>query len=121
MNTDIRIKRVYAAPSPDDGLRVLVDALWPRGISRKKAGIDLWLKEVAPSHDLRKRTHGDPGNWHLFPPAYAAELAAGAGREALEQLRDRVRNGPVTLLYAAKDDVQNNAIVLADILRSGGA
>ncbi|MFV3128774.1 DUF488 domain-containing protein [Niveispirillum sp. KHB5.9] len=121
MIADIRVKRVYAAPDDADGLRVLVDALWPRGIAREKAMIDLWLKEVAPSHGLRKRTHGDPANWHLFPPDYAAELADGVGREALERLRELALKGPVTLLYAAKDEMRNNATVLADILRTGDA
>lgn len=121
MTMDIRVKRVYALPAEADGLRILVDALWPRGISWEKSAIDLWLKEAAPSHELRKRTHGDPANWHLFPPAYAAELADGAGREALARLRELAARGPVTLLYAAKDEVRNNAAALADILRAGGA
>lgn len=114
---DIRVKRVYAPPADTDGLRVLVDALWPRGISWEKSAIDLWIKEVAPSHALRKRIHGDPDRWHLFPPAYRAELAVGSGREALYRLRELAERGPVTLLYAAKDEVCNNAAALADILR----
>ena len=114
---DIKVKRVYAPPADNDGLRVLVDALWPRGISWEKSAIDLWIKEVAPSHALRKRTHANPGYWHLFPPAYATELAEGAGREALDRLRELAGRGPLTLLFAAKDEVRNNAAALADILR----
>ncbi len=113
---DFRVKRVYAASAEADGMRVLVDALWPRGIAKDKARIDLWLKEVAPSHDLRRRTHADPDNWHLFPPAYAAELAGPAGQAALTRLRELAAAGPVTLLFAARDEARNNATVLVDIL-----
>lgn len=114
-----RVKRVYAPPADGDGTRVLVDALWPRGIAKDKARIDLWLKEVAPSHELRRRTHADPDNWHLFPPAYAAELTTPAGQAALARLRELAAAGPVTLLFAAKGEVLNNATVLAEILAGG--
>jgi len=110
MARTVRLKRVYEAPAPGDGTRILVDRLWPRGIARDKAKIDLWLKEIAPSDALRRRFHGHPEEWDAFRAAYAAELeAAGA---AVEALRGHLRTGPVTLLYAARDQEHNNAVAL---------
>lgn len=106
------VKRVYAPAGAGDGTRILVDRLWPRGITRDKAGIDLWLKEVAPSHALRQRFHGKPDDWDAFRAAYAVELEGVVAQAAVKALRDLSRKGPVTLLYAARDEARNNAIAL---------
>jgi uncharacterized protein YeaO (DUF488 family) len=108
----LRIKRVYEAVGPDDGARVLVDRLWPRGVSREGAQIALWLKDIAPSDALRKRFHGKPEDWALFCDAYAEELAEPAARSAVERGRSCLRDGAVTLLYAARDTERNNAVAL---------
>lgn len=106
------LKRVYELPEPGDGTRILVDRLWPRGIARDKARIDLWLKDIAPSDALRKRFHGKPDDWDEFRAAYAAELESAGAQAAAKDLLDRLRNGPVTLLYAARDEDRNNAVAL---------
>ena len=108
----ITVKRVYHPPAPDDGTRILVDRLWPRGVARDKAHIDLWLKDLAPSHGLRKRFHGKPEDWMLFRTAYEEELQDITAQAALEELRSRMRDGPVTLLFAARDEQHNNAVAL---------
>lgn len=107
-----KLKRIYAAPDPTDGTRILVDRLWPRGIAKDKARIDLWLRDLAPSDALRKRFHGKPALWPAFCAAYAAELETPAAQAAVEDLRARLRQGPVTLLYAARDEDRNNAVAL---------
>jgi uncharacterized protein YeaO (DUF488 family) len=110
--TGPKLKRVYAAPEPADGTRILVDRLWPRGIAKEKAGVDLWLKELAPSDALRKRFHAKPAQWDEFCAAYAEELARPQAQEAVAELRRHLREGPVTLLYAASDVERNNAVAL---------
>lgn len=117
---NIRLKRVYEPAAETDGTRILVDRLWPRGISKAKAGIDLWLKDLSPSDDLRKRFHARPEQWQAFCAAYAAELAGDAPQAALSTLRDNVRKGPVTLLYAARDEQHNNAAALKEWLAQHG-
>ncbi len=112
----LQIRRVYEPPSEEDGRRVLVDRLWPRGLSKANARVDLWLKEVAPSHELRKRFHGAPAQWAQFVAAYEAELARSPAAEALEELRALVKKGRVTLLFAASDEAHNNAIALRNLL-----
>jgi uncharacterized protein YeaO (DUF488 family) len=107
-----RIKRVYAAADDDDGLRVLVDRLWPRGISKPKARIDLWLKDVAPSDALRRRVHAGKSTWDDFVAAYGRELDEEPARGAVASLRTHLRDGPVTLLFASRDEERNNAIAL---------
>ena len=109
---EIRVKRVYQPAAREDGRRVLVDRLWPRGLAREKAGIDLWLKAIAPSSELRKRFHGKPADWSAFRRAYAAELAAPEAQEPIAALRRLLGQGPVTLLYAARDEAHNNAVAL---------
>jgi uncharacterized protein YeaO (DUF488 family) len=108
----LALKRVYEPPAPADGTRILVDRLWPRGIARDKARIDLWLKDIAPSDALRRRFHARPAEWQKFVAAYAAELEGAAAQAAAHELRDRLRRGPVTLLYAARDEHNNNAVAL---------
>jgi uncharacterized protein YeaO (DUF488 family) len=113
--TEIRIKRAYDPPAPDDGVRVLVDRLWPRGLKRSEARVETWLKEVAPSAELRKWFGHDPARWGEFQRRYRAELVANA---ALGVLRDLIRdNKRVTLLFAARDAEHNNAVVLREVCR----
>lgn len=109
-----RIKRVYAAASPADGTRVLVDALWPRGLSREAARLDAWCKSVAPSAELRRWFGHDPARWEEFLVRYHAELDANP--EAIAELRTHLGRGPATLLYAARDEGHNNAVALREYL-----
>jgi uncharacterized protein YeaO (DUF488 family) len=111
-----RVKRVYAPAADDDGMRVLVDRLWPRGLTKEKARIDLWLKEIAPSDALRRLVHGDPAKWDAFVAAYAQELARDPAKAAAARLRKLAREQPVTLLYAARDEIHNNAVALEEWL-----
>lgn len=111
---DIRLKRAYEPPSPDDGRRVLVDRLWPRGLSKADAAIDSWLKEIAPSTELRRWFNHDPLRWTEFRDRYRAELGSHAG--LLEELRARARDGPLTLVYGARDELHNDAVVLRELL-----
>lgn len=112
--SEIGIKRAYDPPAPEDGLRVLVDRLWPRGLKREGAKIDLWLKAVAPSADLRRWFGHDPARWPGFQDRYRAELA---GNAALDELRAIVKQGQrVTLLFGAKDTEHNNAVVLRAVV-----
>lgn len=106
----IRIKRVYEEPSEDDGLRILVDRLWPRGLSKAKAKIDRWEKDLAPTTELRRWFGHDPVKWEEFLQRYRAELEGK--EEALARLRREANDGTVTLLYAAKDEEHNNAVAL---------
>jgi len=111
-----RLKRIYDAPADEDGFRVLVDRLWPRGLSKEKAHIDLWMKAVAPSDALRRQFHSNPYAWGAFLSAYADELESEPARSAAAELRERLRSGPVTLLYAARDEARNNAEALRLLL-----
>ncbi|HQT65781.1 MAG: hypothetical protein B7Z71_04890 [Acidocella sp. 21-58-7] len=111
----VQIKRVYEKPSQDDGARVLVDRLWPRGLKKEKAALDLWLKDIAPSPGLRQWFDHDPNRWQDFQQLYRTELAQNG--LALIHLADLLRRAPVTLLYAARDVEHNHARVLADYLR----
>lgn len=111
----VNLKRVYLKPSPDDGARVLVDRLWPRGISKAKAKLDAWLKEIAPSNELRKWFGHDPARWETFQRRYHAELDAQP--DQVRAIEDLVRSGPITLLFAAKDTEHNNAVALRNYLQ----
>jgi uncharacterized protein YeaO (DUF488 family) len=110
------IKRVYKPPETEDGVRVLVDRLWPRGLSRERAKIDLWLKDIAPSDALRRRFHAVPAGWEDFKTAYYAELEQSSAHSAVRDLLDRLAGGPVTLLFAARDETRNNAVALKEWL-----
>ncbi len=112
--TDIRLKRIYDAPASDDGFRALVDRVWPRGISKEKAALDLWAKDAAPSTALRKWFDHDPAKWAAFQQKYHAELQANP--DALAPLRDKAKAGRLTLLYGAKDETHNQAIALRAFL-----
>jgi uncharacterized protein YeaO (DUF488 family) len=112
----IQTKRVYEKPTKGDGLRVLVDRLWPRGLTKEKAKVDFWMKEIAPSDELRKWFHHEKGSWGEFEKKYKAELAKK--KELLGELRElEDKHGTVTLLYGSKDEKQNQAVVLAGILK----
>jgi len=110
----ILLKRVYDAPAHDDGLRVLVDGLWPRGLSREDVAADLWLKEAAPSPGLRRWFGHDPRRWQEFVDKYRAELARQPG--VLRSLGDLRRRGRITLLFGASDVRYNHAVVLREVL-----
>jgi uncharacterized protein YeaO (DUF488 family) len=110
----IKLKRAYEAPEPSDGFRVLVDRLWPRGVSKKSACIDLWLKEIAPSAVLRKWFDHDPLKWTEFRNRYFQELDSNL--VAIEQLRRHAQDGVVTLVYGAKDQEHNDAVALKEYL-----
>lgn len=114
---DIQVKRVYEAPSPDDGMRVLVDRLWPRGLSKEKAAVDLWLKELAPSTELRKWFGHAPEKWEEFQQRYRQELVQQP--EALQRLSELAAGGPVTLLFGAKEERFNDAVALKAFLLAG--
>ena len=110
----VKIKRIYEEPDAGDGLRLLVDRLWPRGLSKERARVDRWLKEVAPSDELRRWFGHDPAKWQEFRTRYLRELEAQ--RPFLDEVSDLARKQPVTLLYAARDEEHNNAVVLKELL-----
>lgn len=112
----VRIKRAYEKPDPSDGFRVLVDRLWPRGVSKDAARIDLWLKEIAPSSELRKWFNHDPAHWNEFQHRYFLEIEKHP--EAIALLAAAVRKKPVTLVYGAKDEEHNNAVALKEFIES---
>jgi uncharacterized protein YeaO (DUF488 family) len=112
---EIRTKRIHDPPAEDDGMRVLVDRLWPRGVRKADAAVDRWLREVAPSPELRRWFGHDPDRFDSFAAQYRAELDANP--DAVAELTELAAAGPVTLLYAARDRDCNHARVLADYLR----
>src|SRR5215469_2314966 len=113
----VRIKRVYDPPSPHDGARVLVDRLWPRGLTKEEAALDIWMKDIAPSDALRKWYHAHPVQWPKFRERYLAELTNEAAHAALQQLYVMAkRRGGVTLLYASRSLEQNHALLLKQLL-----
>lgn len=112
----IQTKRVYDKAAKTDGFRVLVDRLWPRGLTKEKAHVDLWMKEIAPSDALRKWFHHEEGSWNEFEKRYKAEL--GKKKELLGELHGLVTaHGTVTLLYGSKDEQHNQAVLLAQMLK----
>jgi uncharacterized protein YeaO (DUF488 family) len=114
----IRLKQVYKTPEKDDGFRILVDRLWPRGIAKEKARVDLWLKDIAPSTELRIWFGHDPAKWAEFQKRYERELLQN--EPALENLRRIIKEEKkVTLLFAASDEIHNNAVALRTFLASG--
>jgi uncharacterized protein YeaO (DUF488 family) len=113
----VRVRRVQEPPDPDDGLRVLVDRLWPRGVSKDAARVDEWPKELTPSAELRRWYHAGEGSYEEFARRYEAELAAPEASEALARARAWVREGPVTLLTAVRSPEQSHAAVLAGLLK----
>ena len=118
MAFDLVVKRIYEPPAADDGQRVLVDRIWPRGVSKEDAALTLWLKEIAPSDALRKWFGHEPERWAEFQKRYASELDENG--EAVAQLRALLGEGRMTLLYGAHDATHNNAVALAEYLRGAG-
>jgi len=114
VNKRIKLKRAYEAPVKQDGFRVLVDRLWPRGVKKEEARIDLWLKEIAPSAELRRWFQHDPEKWEEFKRRFFTEL--GAKDEILKPVRDELKKGIVTLVYASKEERYNNAVALKEYL-----
>ncbi|MFA5488110.1 MAG: DUF488 domain-containing protein [Candidimonas sp.] len=110
----LRLKRIYEPADPDDGARILVDRLWPRGISKAKAALDDWMKDIAPSAELRQWFGHDPQRWPQFQQRYEAELREHA--EALDRIRNLAKTKTVTLLYGARDEEHNDAVVLRNVL-----
>jgi uncharacterized protein YeaO (DUF488 family) len=110
----LTVKRIYEAAEPGDGYRVLVERLWPRGVSKSKAALDEWMKDIAPSQELREWFDHDPAKWKQFQARYSKELAGK--QDLIEQLKTHLRNGVVTLLYGAKDEKHNSALVLKAVL-----
>ena len=111
---EIKLKRVYEKSAKEDGTRILVDRLWPRGLTKQKANVDIWLKEIAPSTELRKWFHHDPAKWKEFKKRYRLELRSKA--EQIELLKKELKAGTVTLVYGAKDEEHNEALVLKELL-----
>ena len=114
---DVRLKRAYERAAASDGERVLIDRIWPRGVTREEARLSEWARELAPSTELRRWFAHDPARFGEFRRRYTAELAAQERK--LRELRRRARRGTVTLVYAARDTEHNDAVVLAEILRHG--
>lgn len=110
----LKIKRVYEKPTKNDGERILVDRLWPRGLTKEKARVDLWLKDLGPSTELRKWFGHDPKHWAGFKTKYKRELRTKT--ELLKEIKNRMKKGTVTLIYGAKDTEHNEALILKDHL-----
>ena len=114
---NVKLKRAYEKRSADDGTRVLVDRLWPRGVKKADAAIDHWIKELAPSTELRKWFGHDPARWQEFRRRFTKELSQHG--DELGRLRDLARKGPITLVYSAHDELHNDAVVLRETLLGG--
>jgi uncharacterized protein YeaO (DUF488 family) len=112
----IQVRRAYDPPEPGDGYRALIDHIWPRGVTKADARLDVWLKELAVSSELRRWFGHDPARWDEFRRRYRDELRAPERRPCLEELAGRARAGPVTIVYGARDTEHNNAVVLAEVL-----
>lgn len=112
----LKTKRIYEEPADEDGYRVLVDRLWPRGVSKKEARLDEWMKDIAPSTELRKWFDHDPDKFDKFKKRYEAELSEK--KEVIEHLVEKSEQQPVSLLYAAKDETHNHAVVLRQFLEN---
>jgi uncharacterized protein YeaO (DUF488 family) len=114
----IKIKRIYDPPAPDDGFRILVDRLWPRGLSKIKAQVDLWLKDIAPSHELRKWYAHDLGKWAEFKKKYFKEIEGE--KESFDLIIKKAKGGTVTFLFSSQEENLNNAIALKEFLEPKG-
>ena len=115
---NIKLKRAYDPPEPTDGTRILVDRLWPRGVKKEDAAIDEWMKDIAPSTDLRKWFGHDPERWEEFCERYAKEVSQHS--EQLKQLRELAHKGPITLVYSAHDEAHNDAVALRNFILGRG-
>ncbi len=113
----VALKRIYAEPSPQDGARVLVDRLWPRGLTKAQAALDAWLRDLAPSNELRKWYHAHPQQWSKFREKYLKELTSETSHAALQQLYElQKKHRRLTLLFASKNEERNNAVVLKQLV-----
>ena len=110
----IALKRIYETPSPADGKRILVERLWPRGLSKELAAVDFWAKDTAPSHELRKWFNHDPEKWEAFKTRYFAEL--DANEDGVAELRERLRGGAAMFVFASREERLNNAVALKEYL-----
>ena len=110
----VKIKRAYEPPDESDGARILVDRLWPRGLTKEKASIDLWLKEIAPSTELRKWYAHDPAKWKSFRRRYETEISHK--EDLVKILKQKAREGTITLIYGARDEKHNEALILKQLL-----
>jgi len=117
----IKVKRVYAAPSRSDGIRILVDRVWPRGMTKERARLDEWLRQIAPSDALRKWFNHEPERWEAFEKKYWKELEQSSKAELVDHLRNLSLRRTVTLLYGAHDEEHNQAVALSEFLRKAGA
>ena len=115
---NIKLKRAYDTPAPEDGMRILVDRLWPRGLSKQRAAIDQWMKDISPSTKLRQWFGHDPSRWDEFRRRYATEVHQHP--ELLDQLRSLARKGQITLVYSASDEVHNDAVALRHVILGRG-
>lgn len=116
---EVQLKRIYDPAAKSDGARVLVDRIWPRGVSKKRAALDLWMKAIAPSTELRQWFNHDPKLWHEFRKRYRRELRKHAAE--LNELRAQARKGRLTLLFGARDEEHNEAVVLKELLTRNGS
>jgi len=114
--SSVRLQRAYDEPTPDDGHRVLVDRVWPRGRTKEQLRLDAWARDLGPSTQLRKWFGHDPARWPAFQARYHAELAVAERAQALDALAKQARRGPVTLVYGARDEEHNQALVIAEEL-----
>lgn len=114
---NVKLKRAYEAPAPGDGARILIDRLWPRGVKKTDAVIDEWMKEIAPSAELRKWFGHDPERWHEFRRRYKSEIRRHP--DQFDRLRKLAQHGRITLVYAARDEAHNDAVVLKELLLEG--
>ena len=112
--SNVNLKRAYEPPAADDGTRILIDRLWPRGISKERAAIDQWMKDISPSTELRKWFGHDPARWNEFRRRYAQEVHKNS--DLLDQLRSLARQGPITLVYSAHDEKHNDAVELRELI-----
>jgi len=112
----IKIKRIYEPPSKDDGFRILVDRLWPRGLSKDKAKVDLWLKEISPSYELRKWYGHEPEKWVEFKRKYLKEIEGK--KPEFDLLRQKTKGGTITFLFSSKEEKLNNAVALKEFVES---
>ena len=112
--SNVKLKRAYDAPTADDGARILIDRLWPRGVTKERAAIDRWMKDISPSTELRKWFGHDPARWDEFRRRYAQEVRKNS--DLLDQLRSLARHGPITLVYSAHDEKHNDAVELRQLI-----
>ena len=115
----IKMKRAYDPPVAEDGERILVDRLWPRGVTKESARLSSWIKDLGPTTELRKWFGHDPSRWEEFRKRYEVELLQPEKRAVLSDIAERSRRGIVTLVFAAKDETRNNAVVLKDLIGRG--